>query len=90
MPITGDKVVRSLFAGENTAKPHLFRGAIFRGIFAAISQRYSREFSQCVFRGAFSRRFRRELSHPFRGATLGVHFRSDFAATFITFFAVRL
>ena len=42
------------------------------------------------FLGVFSPRFRSDIAASFRSAILGVHFRGDFAASFHTFFAVRI
>ena len=84
-------VLGEYFRSDFTASFCTFFAVRFQGgITAAISPRVFALFSQCELRGAFSQRYRREFSHLSRGATLGVHFRSDFAASFHTFFAVRL
>ena len=49
---------------------HFFRNAILGGNSAAILPRVFALFSQCGFKGIFSRRFHRGFSHFFRSAIL--------------------
>ena len=69
------------------------RRKIFRSVFAGDSPAKTlrnHTFIAVRFLGVFSPRFRSDIAASFRSAILGVHFRGDFAATVITFFAVRL
>ena len=69
------------------------RRKIFRSVFAGDSPAKTlrnHTFIAVRFLGVFSPRFRSDIAASFRSAILGVHFRGDFAASFHTFFAVRL